>query len=157
MDAQRIATKLWMGSYPRGPVRYEFNALVLCAKELQEHFEHPDPPRILVRVPLDDHEPTPAEVKLALRGARRVNELRRQGLRVLVTCAQGINRSGLVVALALVLDGMPAAQAIQAVRQGRRHPAGVQALRNPHFVKVISNVDRAARKTRQAHGLAPNR
>jgi protein-tyrosine phosphatase len=109
------------------------DVLVLCAEELQRH-PHP----IVLRAPLDDARPSNDEKRIALRAAFRVNSLRRQGKRVLVTCAQGINRSGLVVALALVLDGVSAADAVRIVRRRRQHPAGAQALSNQHFLRVIT-------------------
>ena len=137
MDAQRIAPKLWMGSYPDGPVP-GVDVLVLCAEELQHHAHH-----AVLRVPLDDARPTDHEVALAKRAALRVNALRRQGKRVLVTCAMGINRSGLVTALALVFDGHSGEEAIRAVRQGRKHPSGMLALRNPYFCQVILSASRA--------------
>jgi len=44
------------------------------------------------------------------------------GARVLVRCQQGVNRSGLVTALILMLDGMTATEAIALLRD-RRGPA----------------------------------
>jgi len=55
------------------------------------------------------------------------------GFRILVTCAQGRNRSGLVVALALLELGASPKDAIGAVRQAR----GPHALSNAWFVKLI--------------------
>lgn len=48
---------------------------------------------------------------------------------VLVHCRAGLNRSGLIVARALILDGMPAGDAIALIRE-RRSPC---ALCNPVF------------------------
>ncbi len=39
---------------------------------------------------------------------------------MLVTCNQGLNRSGLIVALAMVLDGLSADAAIERVRALRK-------------------------------------
>jgi protein-tyrosine phosphatase len=60
--------------------------------------------------------------------ARWVNDCRETGP-VLVQCAAGLNRSGLVVARALTLGGMTAEQAITLIR-ARRSPA---CLRNEAF------------------------
>jgi len=52
------------------------------------------------------------------------------GRRVLVRCSGGLNRSGLVVAAALIRDGAAPTAAIDAVRRAR----GPYALTNPAFV-----------------------
>jgi len=56
-----------------------------------------------------------------------------QGGTVLTTCYMGWNRSGLISALALVELGVPADEAIQAVRDAR----GSRALSNDTFVWFI--------------------
>ena len=58
-----------------------------------------------------------------------VNECRASGP-VLVHCQSGLNRSGLIVARALTLDGMPPADAVALIRE-RRSPA---CLSNPAFL-----------------------
>jgi len=60
--------------------------------------------------------------------AREVNENRKTGP-VLVHCQAGLNRSSLVAATALVLDGVPARDAVAQIRD-RRSPA---CLCNPSF------------------------
>lgn len=62
-----------------------------------------------------------------------VNDLRRARKRVLIHCAGGINRSGLLSAAALMRDGMSATEAIETVRS--RRPG---ALNNPEFVRLLS-------------------
>lgn len=62
--------------------------------------------------------------------AGRVADAVRDGQRVLVRCAGGLNRSGLVVASALVRAGCTPDEAIAAVRAAR----GPWALTNPGFV-----------------------
>ena len=61
-----------------------------------------------------------------------VNDLRRARKRVLIHCAGGINRSGLLSAAALMRDGMSATEAIETVRS--RRPG---ALINPEFVRLL--------------------
>ena len=72
--------------------------------------------------------------------AARVNELGatvaaavRAGRRVLVRCSGGLNRSGVVVAEALVQLGMTPEEAVLAVRKAR----GPWALTNPAFVSHL--------------------
>lgn len=118
-----------------------FDAIVLCAEEYQPT----DFPGVRVlHVPLDDARPTPEEWLRANVAARDVASLLRAGKRVLVTCWQGRNRSGLVVALALRRMGMTGQQAVERVRSRR---AG--ALTNPHFVEAIL-------RTRGRAGRAPS-
>jgi protein tyrosine phosphatase len=62
--------------------------------------------------------PDPAQMKFI---ARWINKCRKTGP-VLVHCQAGLNRSGLVTGLALVLSGVPPAQAITEMRE-RRCPA----------------------------------
>jgi protein-tyrosine phosphatase len=64
-----------------------------------------------------------------------VASLVRSGRRVLVHCTEGLNRSGVVVARALMLMGRTAEEAIQLVRE-RRGPSvdGFPALGNEAFV-----------------------
>lgn len=77
----------------------------------------------------DGPAPEPA-VLVAL--ADLVNDLRRARKRVLIHCAGGINRSGLLSAAALVRDGMSATEAIETV-QSRR----LGALNNREFVRLL--------------------
>lgn len=72
--------------------------------------------------------------------AARVNELRASG-KTLVHCQAGLNRSGLVAARALMLEGASAANAIGLLRE-RRDP---MVLCNPafeHWLKVSEIEDR---------------
>ena len=65
--------------------------------------------------------------------AEQVADAVRDGRRVLVRCSGGLNRSGLVVASALVRLGHPPADAIALVRAAR----GPWALTNPGFVTYV--------------------
>jgi protein-tyrosine phosphatase len=89
--------------------------------------------------PLDDNPwcpPSPREQAIAHGAAREVARRLRKGQRVLVTCAMGLNRSGLVSALALRMQGVPSERAIAAVRQAR----GPNALNNGQFRRLIAGV-----------------
>ena len=57
----------------------------------------------------------------------------KQGDRVLVRCQAGLNRSGLVLALILIKDGLTPTQAIAQIRQNR----GEDALFNNNFHKWL--------------------
>jgi protein-tyrosine phosphatase len=58
---------------------------------------------------------------------------------VLVHCQAGLNRSGVVVARALMADGMSAVEAVSLIRE-RRSPA---CLCNPAFERWLSTVDQS--------------
>jgi len=157
IDAHRIASKLWMGSYPKDPQVCDgrFGLIVLAASE------HPELPfrcqgQEVLRVPLWDAKPMDDEVALARRAAQVVDKARRRGERVLVTCAQGVNRSGLIVALALVLEGMSADGAVALVRSQRKHPA-FKPLFNAHFVSEIERFARKRLRTRRDSARATAR
>jgi len=115
-----------------------FDLVVLCADEHQlEGVARPFGPRAhVLRVPLDDsgRPPTSGEVRLASAAGRAVAKTyKRGGLRILTTCQQGRNRSGLVNALALVELGFRPTDAIAAIRLAR----GPNALCNPWFVQLV--------------------
>jgi hypothetical protein len=71
-----------------------------------------------------------AEIDTVLRAARFAHARWRDGAQVLIRCQAGMNRSGLVTALVLVLAGLTPAQAITRIRQQR----GPGCLFNTHFV-----------------------
>ena len=71
--------------------------------------------------------------------AQRVADAVRDGRRVLVRCSGGLNRSGMVVASALVGLGRTPDEAITQVRQAR----GPWALTNPGFVAYLRGLPSA--------------
>lgn len=60
-----------------------------------------------------------------------------EGKRVLIRCQAGWNRSGLITALVLMLDGIPATEAIDLIRNKRSE----NALCNPDFVDFLEALD----------------
>lgn len=68
--------------------------------------------------------------------ARDVADAVTGGRRVLVRCSGGLNRSGLVVALALIRLGHPSDEAVALVRAAR----GPWALTNPGFVTHLRSL-----------------
>lgn len=84
-----------------------------------------------VQWPIPDGPAPEHDVLVAL--ADLISDLRRTGKRVLIHCAGGMNRSGLVVAAVLVRDdGMPIDEAIELIRA--RRPG---ALNNQSFVQHL--------------------
>lgn len=129
---------LWQGGNP--PAGYflqdcGFDALVLCAKEIQPPAAAFPGVRV-IHAPNDDDSSrliTNDEWRIVAQAAERVVDLVSGGQDVLVACHMGINRSGLVCALALHM--MTSADGKSCVRHIRRRRRG--ALRNPIFVSLI--------------------
>jgi len=143
LECSLIASNLWMGSRP--PIgsalrRAGFRTLALCAMEWQPSADmYPDVE--VLRVILNDAELGREDARAACSIASRLYERVRQGHKVLITCSQGRNRSGLVTALTLAgLTGCTGAKAIQAVRDRRRSPFG-PALTNDHYVRALLRVE----------------
>jgi len=121
--------RLAQGSAPPPDVRLPFDVIVLAAEEYQ-----PDLPGYeVLHVPLNDSGPPPTHDERfsiydnAARIARRV----RAGKRVLVTCWQGRNRSGVLSGLALVNLGVPGVEAAGIIRRIRN------GLTNPYFYEMV--------------------
>jgi protein-tyrosine phosphatase len=138
IDAHRIAPKLWMGGRPSPEACAAFDVIVLCAAEHQ-----PELPCRTINAPIDDSKPTNDEMALVIKTAKQVNKLRAEGKRVLVTCYEGRNRSGIVVALAMMLNGSTAQSAIGRVRTARKPPSGFRPLSNDYFVRALKRMEEA--------------
>lgn len=117
------------GSAPPVNVALPFDVVVLAAMEYQPAL----PGFKVLHVPLDDGPPPTRADRAIIRGAaRRVADHVRAGDRVLVTCWQGRNRSGVISGLAmreLGVDGRSAAARIRQARNG---------LTNPHFYAIVA-------------------
>ncbi len=138
LDASRVAERLYQGGAPRqghGLALGGFHVLVLCAEEIQPP-AHRFPGLTVVHAGIDDDRLSDAEGRTVTEAALHVARFWRDGARVLVTCAQGRNRSGLVMALALhELAGMSGVHAILRVRQVRDN-----ALTNDAFVAALKRL-----------------
>lgn len=91
----------------------------------------------MIRLPMSDIPVRldAREVRLVRLTARDVLYRLERGKKVLVTCAMGLNRSGLISATALVEGGLATpSEAIGLVRSAR----GPMALSNPAFVHAIA-------------------
>lgn len=133
-DANEVAPGIYVGSRPDYEECRSYEVIVFAAKEYQPSAT--DFPGIkIIHAPMDDTDPMSKEdTTTALRTAMTVAALRRKGNRVLVTCWAGLNRSGLIAALALkLLYKTNATQAIQRVRNAR----GPWAISNNAFVRLI--------------------
>jgi hypothetical protein len=82
--------------------------------------------------PLDD-VPFIVDAEMIHEVGERIASLVREGKHVAVNCMSGVNRSGLLVARALVELGFTPEEAIEAVRDAR----GPMALSNQHFVRFL--------------------
>lgn len=128
--ASEIVPGLWMsGSRAAIPDRRFDRVVTLCA-ERNEHVAVPPGSAALswriADARLDDPEQ-------AREWARRIAGWLEEGETVLVRCAAGLNRSGLVVARTLIERGMDPHDAVILVRRRRR----ADALNNPWFVEWL--------------------
>ncbi len=148
VDSTRILPGLHQGSRP--PQGGELQArgvdvLVLCALEYQP-FDAYFPGVKVLRVRLDDSGVPMSEREWedAQVISLDVAMLVAQGKRVLVTCQQGRNRSGLVVALTMHrLTGQSGAACVRHI-QRLRH----KALENEWFVAALERLPRRGQRRR---------
>jgi protein-tyrosine phosphatase len=157
LSAQEISPGLWQGKWPppgKWLAERGFATLVLCAAEFQppnivplqvaslfQGTATPYPGVEILYAPNDDDfdNPPPRDtLRLAVQAARTVADRLSQRRKVLVTCWQGKNRSGLVSALSLHLAyGLSGEEATRIV-QNRRE----KGLRNPQFCELLRHLPR---------------
>lgn len=132
-DASEVAPGIYVGGCPDIGCRV-YDVIVLAAKEYQPASES-FPGVKVIHVPMDDTDPMSNEAaRTAIRTAMAVATLRRKGNKILVSCWAGLNRSGLIAALAIkLLYKVNTTQAISVIRNAR----GSFALNNPAFVRLI--------------------
>lgn len=126
----RIVPGLWM-SGSRAPIAAgDFDRVLTLCAAVNEKVAVPEGTDALVwRIPdaeLDD----PGRVQ---DWARRITTWIDDGDEVLVRCAAGLNRSGLVIARTLIEQGLTPTDAVLLVREQRR----ADALNNPWFVEWL--------------------
>jgi len=145
LEAHEIVPRLWMGSRPEpGPAlaTMGFDVLALCAMEYQPTTEW-YPGIVIGRIRLDDAELSAGQALQAFQLAAQLAKMIKMKKRVLVTCAQGRNRSGLITALTMVaLTGCSGFEACHAVRVRRQSPFG-PALMNHHYMTAICEIPAA--------------
>lgn len=149
-DFHWIIPRLAQGSYPENwPETFQaMDVVVLCAMELQARTLKVPSGKLVIRCPQDDDIYRPVNEQSARRffaTADAVVQQVRAGRRVLVTCAAGMNRSGVVTTLALTrILRMPAHNAISLLRQRRPRHDGLYPLANPMFERFVLNYAKAA-------------
>lgn len=164
IDAHEIARGLWQGSAPpqgRTLMLAGFDVLVLTAMEIQPPATaFPDVD--IARICLDDDKLTYPQLMEALLLSSRIARAISGGAKVLVTCAQGRNRSGFITALTLMrLSNCDGAQAIRVVRMRRQSPFG-RAMTNASYNDALTQIPPGVQKTRSENvvlgaGYAPRR
>lgn len=139
LDATKIFPGIYQGSRP--PLgdelsnQHYFDVLVLAAKEFQPPASK-FPGLEVIHVPLDDTTMTPDIWKRAAAAARKVDQAHREGKKTLITCLFGMNRSGLVTAMAIHLrSGMSGREAVDLIQAKR--PI---ALWNKSFVHALKSL-----------------
>jgi protein-tyrosine phosphatase len=139
IDASEVYPRLFQGSRPLPNTVGHFDLVVLAAMEYQPS-HHDLGAKAVVHSPLDDGPPmTPEERRRAVSAAMYASHSLRSGGSVLVTCWQGLNRSGLITALTLVVGKkMRVDEAVRLVRRAR----GQNALTNPHFLNFLARASR---------------
>jgi protein-tyrosine phosphatase len=121
---------LAQGSAPPPVPGMPFDVIVLSAMEYQPNL----PGYRVLHVPLDDGPPPDKPTRMRIRrAAREIADRVRQGQRVLVTCWQGRNRSGVLAGLAMVDLGVPPDQAVRRIQRLR------DGLTNDHFRAMVSS------------------
>lgn len=121
-----ILPGLWMGGCEHGVDLPDFIDFVVSMYPWEQYDVHPGLMERREVAMYDQRGKVDGDLVLDVAGL--VNEWRKQGT-VLVHCQAGLNRSGLITAAALVLDGWDPAAAIAHLRD-RRGPA---VLCNPDF------------------------
>lgn len=152
--ADEIDDRHWQSGLPRHFLRLPDNGvdlIVLAAKEAQPGREEivwikrQAPSLSMILVPMvdtEDESELPENARKAAGVAKVVAARLREGKRVLVTCAAGLNRSGFISALALMerrgISGKEAVERVQKARSG--------ALSNATFARYIANLPTPAQK-----------
>jgi protein-tyrosine phosphatase len=129
VNVSDIAPGLLMGSWPERMTQWP-DVIVNCA--LRRHRPLIEG-RIVINFAFAD-EPRLPDVAAMHAVADTINLYRARGMSVLVHCEAGLNRSGLIVALALVRAGMKGTDALATIR-ARRH---ADCLCNDTFAAYIA-------------------
>jgi len=132
-----VINNLWMGGAPppQANVGGYFDCLVFCAREYQIPECFPDVQVAQARLNDDGSRFKKQEAEEAVIAASKVIKWLEKGLKVLVTCFAGRNRSGLVTAIALCKgpSQMGLDDAVRLIRNAR----GPNALSNPDFMAFL--------------------
>jgi hypothetical protein len=137
-DLTHIAANLWMGACPQveAPPQFDHIVALYVGRPPYRLFAY----QTLTCAEMEDAFFMPPE-QMVYRMARIVNFLRTMGP-TLVHCQAGLNRSGLITALALIESGLAPKHAIALLRD-KRH---AQVLCNPVFEAWLVK-DRSSART----------
>jgi protein-tyrosine phosphatase len=138
LDVTRLYPGLWMGSAPpTGTTLHSagFDVLVLAATEYQPRSRELYGIEVIHVPLLDVDRPLGSETRRAIcSAASMVAQRVRRGKRVLVTCAAGRNRSGVIAAVALAkLAQITPIDAARIIREVRVGIDGGPSMSNPSF------------------------
>ena len=127
-----LDARLWQGGCQNGLILPKFIDVVVSLYPWEKYTIYHDAERIEVTM-YDSIDQTFEQVDDI---ARMVNRYRDDGKNVLVHCQAGLNRSSLVAARALMLDGKSADTAINLIREKRSEAC----LCNPAFEAYLRNL-----------------
>lgn len=134
----RIAQGAYPGFHPS--IFDSFDVVVYTAEEYQPKSMGCPDGKAVYALPLDDdiYRPVPPEVgKYAHHLAKILAGHAARGQKLLITCAMGANRSGLLTGLTLIyLNGMSGRSAVQLIKS-RRKSGQQEALSNPMFEQYL--------------------
>jgi protein-tyrosine phosphatase len=120
-----------------------FDVVAFTAQEAIPRGFKPPPGKTAYSCPLDDdpYRPIPHEVAgYAHQFARQLAGHVGRGQKVLVTCFQGVNRSGLITGLTLMYAyGFSGAKTVQIIRSRRKPEGNFMVLGNPMFEGHLRN------------------
>lgn len=135
-----IIDRLAQGNYPGTAKRgfAEFDVIMLNAEEHQPRWKAP-PGKYLFKLPLDDdpYQPVPLDVgQVIVEAAIAAGSYHVAGHKVITTCHQGHNRSGICTAIILMhYYGMSANDSINLIRRQRND----DCIGNPMFEQFVAN------------------
>lgn len=139
LDATSLTDLLWIGGRPPEGVdlsQYGFGLLMLCSDTYQPPDTDFPGVRILRRPFLDrPFSVQPKAQALALAAGEEIHKIMQAGVRCLITCNEGRNRSALVCAIALAEGGMNPAAAGLLIRDRR-----LGALTNMDFRGLLDRI-----------------
>ena len=138
-----ITNEVAQGGKNAIPTAFEHvGVLMLCAEEIQLPKLKAPPGKQIIRLGFDDdtYRPIPPEAgKIFHAHAQQLGKAALSGRKIMITCAMGLNRSGLITALTLMHGyRMKPSDAIKLIR-GRRDK---DCLCNPMFEQWLLNHER---------------
>lgn len=137
-----IIDRLAQGNFPGSANRAfeEFDVVMLCAEEHQPKWKsRPSDGKFVYHLPLDDDpfQPVPLDVgRVIVQTAIAAGSYHVAGKRVITTCHQGHNRSGICTAIIMMhYYGVSPRDAINTIRRQRND----DCVGNPMFEQFLSN------------------